>query len=176
MAAAPIIYLANASIKLGTAPGTEYNGSVLTAEVIPTPGEETGVTTLDGIRHTRYGAASYALHLVMAQDWSATGLCTYLWGAAGTSVPFTLQAYGSAAVGSPATPKMAGTCVVQEPQYGGEAETWIEAEVTMAIVGRPVLTTTMADPEQQPAPDDVDIRYPTTGLEPEPDEAELIAA
>ena len=97
-APAPIIYLANATLTLKLLAGptpVEYNGHVTTAEVVPTAGDQVSTTTLDGLKHVRLGAPSYALHLAGHQDYSTTGLARFLWDNAGAQALFSLQAYGA---------------------------------------------------------------------------------
>lgn len=161
MAAAPIIYLSQASVKLGTTP-TEYNGHCTVAEVTVEAGEESSVTTLDGTKHSRTGSPTYKLHLVYGQDWSTAGLANYLFAQKGTTVPFTISAYGTTPP-SPTAPAMTGSCVIQPGTYGGEADTWIEGEVELSIIGTPTLMTTaalMADEEDAmtAALEDSDVR------------------
>jgi hypothetical protein len=153
MAAAPIIYLADATLTLKLAGGgtaAEYNGHVTTAEVVPTAGDQVSTTTLDGVKHTRLGAPSYALHLAGHQDYSATGLARFLWDHAGELADFTLQAYGQGVAPSAATPSFTGQVTLAEGNYGGEVDSWPTIDVTLMCKDRPVITESvlMADEEE----------------------------
>lgn len=144
----PIIYLADAELTLkltgdvGTAPS--YQGNVTTAEVVPTAGDQVATTTLDGVKHVRVGAPSYALHLVGHQDYAAGGLARFLWDNAGVTADFTLQAYGAGVAASATTPEVSGTVTLAEGNYGGEVDTWPTIDVTLMCSARPTITDVVA--------------------------------
>lgn len=86
------------------------------------------------------GRSSYALHVVAVQDWSATGLARFLWDNEGALATFTYQAHGDATVvPSDDAPGMTGTITLVAPNYGGEAETYAELDVTMPCASKPTL-------------------------------------
>jgi hypothetical protein len=136
---APIIYMADAALTLKLAAGTaaEYNGHATTAEVLPTAGETVSTTTLDGVKHQRQGAPSFALHVVGHQDYSATGLARFLWDHSGELATFTLQAHGATVAASPSTPILAGEVVLVEGAYGGEVDTYPQIDVTLLCTSKP---------------------------------------
>jgi hypothetical protein len=148
MAGAPIIYMADANLTLKlVAAGTAvaYQGHVNTAEVVPTAGEEVSTTTLDGVKHVRRGAPSYALHLAGHQDYTTTGLARFLWDNAGAQAIFVLQAYGQGVTASPSKPSFTGEVTLAEGNYGGEVDTWPVIDVTMPCAARPTITLALAD-------------------------------
>lgn len=121
----------------------QYNCDVHLAEVVPTPGDDVTYQTLcpTGSFSNR-GKTTYALHLVAAQDWSATGLAKFLWDNDGASAEVQYQAHGASVI--PPTvnaPGMAGTIVLVAPTYGGEADTFAEFEVTMPFTSKPSVLT-----------------------------------
>lgn len=172
---APILYLSNASVvmRLATESASanrEWNGHCTTAEVVPSAGEEDSVVTLDGVRHVRIGVSAYALHLVFGQDWSASGISTWLWNNAGLAavvgVRATLDPIG------PNFPQMEGTVILAEGTYGGEAESWAEGEVTLPFTTKPSLRTSLTALAELPEPTTEYRRAPTpTTVYTEPDTA-----
>lgn len=147
MATGSPLYMKDASLTLtlvGPPAGTEaeFNCNVHTAEVVPSPGDETTYVTLceDGT-YTERGATTYVLHIVAAQDWSAGGLAAFLWANPDALATWTYQAHGAASAWGTDTPGMTGTCRLVDPNYGGEADTFAELDVELPIVGRPTLAT-----------------------------------
>jgi hypothetical protein len=136
---APIIYMADADLTLVVGAGTpvQYNGHVTTAEVVPTAGEIVATTTLDGVKHQRQGAPSFALHLVGHQDWTTTGLARFLWDNSGQLATFVLQAYGQGQVPSATMPALTGTVQLAEGSYGGEVDTYPVIDVTLVCAAKP---------------------------------------
>jgi hypothetical protein len=155
MPPAPIIYLADAELTLAlvaTPTPVEYQGHVSTAEVVPTAGDQVSTTTLDGVKHTRMGAPSFALHLVGHQDYSATGLARFLWDHAGELATFTLQAYGQGVAASPSSPSIEGEVTLAEGNYGGEVDSWPTIDVTMPCSARPTFAEALAADEEELEP------------------------
>jgi hypothetical protein len=102
------------------------------------------------------GRSTYALHVVAVQDWSATGLARFLWDNEGAAATFAYQAHGDeTVVPSDSAPGMTGTVTLVAPNYGGEAETYAELDVTMpcatkptlAVAAFPAATAAEAEPE-----------------------------
>ena len=89
------------------------------------------------------GKTTYALHLVAAQDWSATGLAKFLWDNDGASAEVQYQAHGATAI-PPTTstrPAWPGRWCSSRRAYGGEADTYAELEVTMPFTSKPSVLT-----------------------------------
>ena len=139
----PILYIATADLKLTLSGGgspVQYNGQVTDARVVPSPGEERSITTLDGTRHVRVGVPGFTLEMTGAQDWrEPEGLARFLWDHAGAQATFQLNAHGSGATPTIDKPAMSGTVVLAEGVYGGEADTWSTLEVKLSCTGRPTL-------------------------------------
>ena len=86
------------------------------------------------------GRSTYALHVVAVQDWSSTGLARFLWDNEGALAVFAYQAHGDATVvPSDTAPGMTGQITLVAPNYGGEAETYAELDVTMPCTTKPTL-------------------------------------
>lgn len=138
MAATPII----PKIITFTLGGTDFSTDLLDAAVVPAPGDITSVKTLDGVTHQDAQGETWSLDLRMIQDWSSTrpGLAYYLWSVRGTNVAFVLNLYGAGqAAGSTTEPPMSGTVTIVPVPYGGEGNTFVEAEVSMPCVLDPTL-------------------------------------
>lgn len=131
------------TLKLLTPPGTrvEYNCDVHLAEIIPTAGDEVSYQTLcaSGI-YSSIGKTTYALHIVAAQRWAADGLATFLWQHDGEDAEFQYQAHGTVAP-STTQPGMTGTVRLIAGNYGGEADTYAELDVTMPCATKPTMLT-----------------------------------
>ena len=173
---APILFLSNASLMMrlsteAASANREFNGAAMTAEVVPTAGDEVAVTTLDGVRHVRLGATSYALHLVFGQDWTAQGISTWLWTNAGLQAAVALKATEDPL--GPNSPQIEGTVILAEGNYGGEAETWAEGEVTLPFLAKPGLRTSVAGTLEAPAGVEVLGDYRVTQRPPAPISAVL---
>lgn len=128
---------------LDPAPGTpaEFNCDAHTVEVVPTPGDVVSYQTLctEGSYSNR-GKSTYALHIVAAQDWSATGLARLLWEHDGERANVQYQAHGADALPPTAdTPGMEGIVTLVAPTYGGEADTFAELEVEFPYESKPTL-------------------------------------
>lgn len=142
MAYSPL-FMRDVSLTLGATTPAEYNCQVASAMVEVTPGDEVTITTLcsDGT-YSEVGRSSYALVLTLGQDWAETqGLARYLWDNEGAAVPFRLQAHGAETDSATATPAMTGTVRIVAANYGGEVDTFAEAEVTLPCTAKPVLET-----------------------------------
>jgi hypothetical protein len=91
---------------------------------------------------SRSGNPTYTLHLVGVQDWDGTagsiGLARFLDDHVGEVAEFVFQAHGLGVAPSPATPAKSGSCELQAPSYGGEADKWAEFDVSLPITGAPV--------------------------------------
>jgi hypothetical protein len=131
------------TLKLTTGTRVEFNCDVHTAEVITTPGDTIEYQTLcpDG-SYSNVGKSTYALHIVAAQDWSATGLARFLWENAGALAEFQYQPHGVAVL-PPTTdfPGMTGFVRLVEPTMGGEADTFAELDVELPCSTKPELIT-----------------------------------
>ena len=49
--------------------GTDFSDDVLDVEMVPTPGDVTSVTTLDGVTHQDVGAPTFGIRIRMVVDW-----------------------------------------------------------------------------------------------------------
>jgi hypothetical protein len=135
------------SLTLGATPD-EFNCQVAAAMLEVTAGDEVTYTTLcsDGT-FSEVGRSTYALSLRLGQDWAdSQGLARYLWDNEGTTQSFRLQAHGSSTASAETTPAMTGTVRIVAPSYGGEVDTYAEAEVSLPCTAKPVLETAPAAP------------------------------
>jgi hypothetical protein len=144
------------TLKLLTGTRLEFNCDAHTAEIVTTPGSDVTYATLcpDG-SFSEVGRSTYALHIVAAQDWSATGLARFLWDNEGAQAEFQYQPHGVAIAPSDDTPGMTGTVRLVAPNMGGEAENYAELDVTLPCTAKPTIAlaafpaTASADDETQ---------------------------
>lgn len=129
-----------------TVPGTgqriEFNCDAHLAEIIPTPGDQVDYQTLcPSGTFSALGKTTYALHVVAVQKWDAAGLATFLWTNDGALADFQYQAHGVLPGVTPSVdaPGMAGQCRLVAGNYGGEAGTYAELDVTMPCAAKPTL-------------------------------------
>lgn len=142
------LFMRDVSLTLQLAAGTreEFNCDAHTAEIVTTAGDPVTYQTLcpDG-SFTEIAKSSYELHIVAAQDWSATGLARFLWDHEGELAEFQYQAHGADVAGAnaPSTsqPGMTGTVRLVAPNYGGEVENYAELDVTMPCSSKPTIAT-----------------------------------
>jgi hypothetical protein len=131
------------TLAIGAATPEEFDCHVSQAILEATAGDVVTYTTLcaNGSM-SRSADATYVLHLVGVQDWDGTagsiGLARYLDDNAGQLAEFVYQAHGLGVAPSPATPAKSGTCELQAPSYGGEADKWAEFDVSLPITGKPL--------------------------------------
>jgi hypothetical protein len=145
-------------LKLGAATAVEFNCDAHLAEVLTTPGDDVTYETLCATgSFSNIGRSSYQLHIVALQDWSSTGLANFLWAHEGELATFQYQAHGTAVVPSASAPGMTGEVRLVAPNYGGEASTYAELDVTMPCTNKPTMAVAafpaMAEAEA-PAEDD----------------------
>src|SRR5262245_48003033 len=121
----------------------QFNCDVHTAEVVSNPGDDVEYTTLCSSGSFKsVGSTTFDLHLVAAQDWSASGLARFLWDNDGATAEVQYQAHGTAAIPPTAsTPGVAGVVRLIAPNYGGERDTYAELDVTLPFTAKPTLLT-----------------------------------
>jgi hypothetical protein len=142
------LFMRDVSLTLRLAAGTreEFNCDAHTAEIVSTAGDAVTYQTLcaDG-SFTEIGKSAYELHIVAAQDWTATGLARFLWDHEGELCEFQYQAHGSDLAGANAPsatqPGMSGNVRLVAPNYGGEVENYAELDVTMPCSSKPTIAT-----------------------------------
>jgi hypothetical protein len=126
----------------GAGTRAEFNCDLHTAEIVPSPGDDVTYQTLcPGGTHSQVGASTYALHVVAAQQWAADGLATFLWTNEGKQAEFQYQAHGVGVAPSPAAPGMTGVVRLIAGNYGGEADTYAELDVTLPCETKPTMIT-----------------------------------
>lgn len=129
---------------LGASP-VDFSDDVTGARVVSEPGAVQKVVTLDGVTHQDAEPESWALELTMVLDWDSTrpGLAYYLFNNKGTQVPFAFNAHpGGTATGSTTKPPISGTVTLVAASYGGDANVYSEATVSLPITGDPVVDIT----------------------------------
>jgi hypothetical protein len=122
--------------------GTSFKEDVLSAGVVPAPGQVLSVTTLDGVVHQDVAKETWALELEAIIDWDTTrpGLAYYLQNNAGDEVAFVLNVHDAAI--STSKPAITGTCRLVPMQYGGTGNAYATATVSLPISGDPTVDTT----------------------------------
>lgn len=138
MAATPVI----PKIAIFTLATTDFSDDVTDVRVVPTPGAEQAVTTLDGVVHQDVAAEAWALEIEMVQDWDSArpGLAYYLFNNKGTSVAFVYKPTIGAV--SAAVPSAAGTVKLVPSAYGGKAGEFALNTIRLPITGDPVFDHT----------------------------------
>jgi len=125
---------------LGSTP-VDFSPDVTSVRVLPELGDVQKVVTLDGVTHQDIAPAAWALELTMVLDWSSSrpGLAYYLFLHKDELVPFAFNAYTTPlGSGSATQPPVSGTCTLVPVAYGGEANVYAEATVSLPITGTPV--------------------------------------
>jgi hypothetical protein len=141
------LFMRDVSLTLKLTAGTaiEFNCNVHAATVEATPGDTVDYQTLCvGGDLSSVGDPTYVLHLIGVQDWKPTapeGLAHFLAINAPATVTFVFQAHGATVPISTTAPGYTGTCTLVPPNYGGEADTWAEFDVSLPITGKPALIT-----------------------------------
>lgn len=140
MATILFIKTAKFTLKVGAAPlGTEFQGDAADVHVEVAAGDVVEYPTLDGNVAANSEPESYSLVMRAGQDYSATGLARYLWENKGEVADIELNAHGSSASASDATPSVKGQVTLIPVAYGGEVGTFAEFEVTLPFVATPTL-------------------------------------
>ena len=128
--------------KLGT---VDFSPDITGARVVSEPGAVQKVVTLDGVTHQDAEPEAWSLELTMVLDWDSTrpGLAYHLFTSKGTQETFTLNVYPSGtATGSATQPPASGTVTLVPASYGGDANVYSEATVSLPITGNPVFDIT----------------------------------
>lgn len=131
------------TLKVGAGTAAEYQCHASTAQVKVTPGDVVTVETLcsDG-SFSSVGKSTYALILEGIQDWSATGLSTFLWTNDGAVADFVLNVYGEGVTAADATPAMAGQVTLAAGDYGGAINEYAPYALELPCVAKPTLDVT----------------------------------
>lgn len=116
-----------------------FSEDIVECEVVSTPGDTKSVTTLDGTTHSNIGPTTYALRIVIVQDWSDTrpGLARWLWEHQGDQADFVYNAH----VGpwGADLPGFSGTINIVPGPYGGAGNEYAGGEILLPIDGTPSL-------------------------------------
>jgi len=155
------LYMQDISLTLDTIPpGTapvEFDCNVHSAILEASAGDTvTYVTLCAGGTMTRQKASTYVLHLIGVQDWDGTpaslGLARYLADHQGEMLTAIYQAHGKAVVPSDVEPAYRMQVQAVQPNYGGEAETFAEFDVSLPVSGEPELLTAAPTTAAEEAP------------------------
>lgn len=130
MAVAPLTGLSLKDVTLDI-DGTDYKYHA--SAVTFTPASTTiSWTGLGNNTITDVTTATWTLALTYVQDWSATGLSTYLYNSEGESVPVTF-------IPRAGGPSFTAEVVITPGAIGGTVNTFVESTVTLGVNGKPVL-------------------------------------
>ena len=88
------------------------------------------------------GQPTWTAEFTIAQAWGADDLARLLWDHAGEEADLYVQAHGEGVAASETQPAVEVRVLLQPGPYGGEAETWLEQEVSLPCVTPPALVTT----------------------------------
>ena len=117
----------------------DFEEDVISIAVVPTPGAEQKVITLDGVVHQDVEAEAWAIEGECVIDWDSArpGLAHYLNANKGTSVAFVVKDDTSA--NSAGKPSLTGTCKLVPISYGGAGNAYATATFRLPIVGSPTV-------------------------------------
>lgn len=129
--------LKNGSLKLGTAPGTEFACQETNVRITPEHNEEGDQTeTLCGDVLTPVTTTSWTLNGTAIQDWdgpTGTSIVQYSWANDGLTVPFTWKPNATATTFS-------GNVTVRALELGGDVNTRITTDFAWPLAGKPTTT------------------------------------
>lgn len=123
-------------------PATKYSYECHVSSVVIQPSQEViEYATLcpDG-SFTALGKESFQVEVTAVQDWTADGLCRFLWEKAGQESVMMFRPKAGAAIGAE-NPKWSATVTLPRPPVGGEVNAFAEAELIFPVKGVPVLAT-----------------------------------
>lgn len=123
-------------------PATEFEYECHVSAVTITPSQEViEYATLcpDG-SFTALGKESFQVDVTAVQDWTADGLCRFLWENAGLESTMEFQPRGLTPPGAD-NPKWTAVVTLPRPPVGGEVNTFAEAELVFPVKGVPALAT-----------------------------------
>ena len=151
------IFLKEADITLTIPTGTgtpvvfqcQVHAVAITPEV---PDLERYVTLCGSGSYSAAGSPSWTADMTVAQVWGPDDLARALWDHQGEEAELIVQVHGEGVVAADATPAVRCTVLLQPGPYGGEAETWLEQELSLPLVGAPELLT--APPTAFAAPEE----------------------
>lgn len=118
----------------------EYECHVSAVQIVPSQEVLEYATLCPDGSFTALGKESFQVEVTAAQDWTADGLCRFLWENAGLESDMTFQPRGGAVVGAD-NPKWTAKVTLPRPPVGGEVNTFAEAELVFPVKGVPVLAT-----------------------------------
>lgn len=140
----PMFYkTADIALTIGVNPVTHVQCQVHSVAVTPdVPDLERYVTLCGTGGNVSQGRPTWTVDLTIAQAWGAADLARLLWDNAGQEATLTVQAHGEGIAPSATQPAVRTTVLLVPGPYGGEAETWLEQEVSLPCTSDPVLITT----------------------------------
>lgn len=115
-----------------TIASASYQGQLSTAELSPDQDVQTYKTLDPTVVLSDVDSSSWTFHIVGVQDWeTADALSSILFDGPGETLECVL------------TPKKGGTtftfsCIAMDPTVGGERGNFVEFDVEMPVIGRPV--------------------------------------
>jgi hypothetical protein len=137
--------VADITLTVGGTPGVPeeaYQCQVHAVAITPEPADlETYVTLCGDGQASAQGSPTWTVDMTIAQAWGAADLARILWDHQGEAATIVVQAHGEGVVPTADQPAVQAEVLLQPGPYGGEAETWLEQEVSLPCTSPPVLIT-----------------------------------
>ena len=137
--------VADVKLTVGGTPGVpeeSYQCQVHSVAITPeAPDLERYVTLCGDGSVSAAGSPTWTADMTIAQAWAAADLARILWDHQGEEGTLYVQAHGEGVVASDDTPAVQVQVLLQPGPYGGEAESWLEQELSLPCVSTPELLT-----------------------------------
>jgi hypothetical protein len=137
--------VADVTLTVGPDPGTAESVQCQVHSVAITPEapdlERYVTLCADSGSATAAGKPTWTADMTVAQAWGADDLARLLWDHQGEEADLYVQAHGEGVTPTDAQPAVSVRVLLVPGPYGGEAETWLEQEVSLPCVSTPELLT-----------------------------------
>jgi len=137
--------VADVKLTIGGTPGVpeqSYQCQVHSVAITPeAPDLERYVTLCGDGSYSAAGSPTWTADMTIAQAWGAADLARILWDHQGEEGTLFVQAHGEGVVPTADKPAVRVTVLLQPGPYGGEAESWLEQELSLPCTTPPELLT-----------------------------------
>jgi len=142
----PIFFkVADVKLTIGGTPGVpeeSYQCQVHSVAITPeAPDLERYITLCGDGSVSAAGSPTWTADLTIAQAWGAADLARLLWDHQGETGTLYVQVHGEGIVPTAEVPAVQVDVLLQPGPYGGEAETWLEQEISLPCTSTPELLT-----------------------------------
>lgn len=137
--------VADVKLTVGGTPGVpeaSYQCQVHSVAITPeAPDLERYVTLCGDGSVSAAGSPTWTAELTIAQAWGGGDLARVLWDHQGEEGTLFVQVHGEGVVPTADQPAVEVQVLLQPGPYGGEAESWLEQELSLPCVSQPQLLT-----------------------------------